>query len=676
MSKILKLVWEVAGPVMGADLLVSFRSLEQKFRPEFLEATERGRARAEKLLRSPELFSALQNKSGRTGFVENLPGLSEWSWHLAVFFEKEGGLLFSSLQPAPLEAPKQLRLAVGLAALVQSLSRWQLLESEMKLHQRRLEKLAAFQKQLFSIFKETDLAERIVARGSELLNAVGAALIFLPSGGGDLKIAAQSGKFGPVPFEQAHTSGVLEKLLAKRLPLALNGGETRPELADFPKPLLLVPLVRGEETEGVLVFQHLPADPFTQTDVELSILFVQAASQALANARNFEHLETAHRSLSVAQERLLQSERLVALKEMAGGIAHDFNNVLGAILGRVQLLLAQPTDERVARALRQVEGSAQEAARTVARLQEFTRDREEGSPEPVDMASAAREAVELTKPHWRDRIASSGGPIELELDLKPTAPVMGRFSELVDVASNLIANAADALPNGGKIWVSTFQKEGEVILTVRDNGTGMSPEVKSKIFFPFFTTKGRRGTGLGLSVAYGVVTRHKGEIAVQSEEGKGSLFTLRFPASAPVPKKPEPAKPPVKKVGELSILVVDDDENIRNVLSEMLDFLGHKVAAAQDGAEAFRLLEGAAYELVITDLGMPGISGWEVARRAKEKNPKTPVMLVSGWGAQIEAARVREAGIDLVLNKPFHLDDIRRAISEILSKNTAQPARR
>ncbi len=661
---------------MGADLLVSFQSLEKKLRPEFLEASEAGRAKAEKLLRSPELFSTLKNKSGQSGFLENPPGCPGWNWHLVVFFEKEGGLLFSSLYPPPFETSKQFRLAVGLSALAQSLERWQLLESGMRLHQHRLEKLAAFQKELFSLLKETDLAERIVARGAELLNAVGAALIFFPSGGAHLNIAAQTGRFGPVPFERAHTSGFLEKLLSKRQPVVLNGPETKGELAEFPRPLLLVPLLRSPEAEGVLVFQHLPADPFTQTDVELALLFVPTALQALANARNFEHLETAHRSLSTAQERLLQTERLVALKEMAGGMAHDFNNVLGTVIGRVQLLLAQPLDDRVARALRQIEASSQDAARTVARLQEFTRDRQEGSPEPVDLVSVAREAVELTKPAWRDRIQSGGAGIELELELKPTAPVLGSFSELVDVVSNLISNAADALPSGGKIRVSTFQKEGDVLLTVRDSGVGMSPETKSKIFFPFFTTKGKRGTGLGLSVAYGVITRHRGEIAVQSEEGKGSCFTLQFPASTPVPKKPEPVKTPVKKVGELSILVVDDDENIRNVLSEMLDFLGHKVAAARDGGEAFNLLNGAGYDLVITDLGMPGVSGWEVARRVKEKNPKTPVMLVSGWGAQIDPARVREAGIDLVLTKPFHLDEVRRAISEILSKKTAQPARR
>ncbi len=661
---------------MGADVLVSFQSLEKKLRPEFVEASEAGRAKAEKLLRSPELFSTLKNRSGQTGFLDNPPGFPEWNWHLVVFFEKEGGLLFSSLYPPPFETSKQFRLAVGLSALVQSLSRWQVLESEMRLHQRRLEKLAAFQKQLFSVFNEKDLAERIVARGSELLNAVGAALIFLPSGGGHLNIAAQAGKFGPVPFERAHTSGFLEKLLGKRQPLVINGPESRGELAEFPRPLLLVPLVRGQELEGALVFQHLPADPFTQTDVELAMLFVSAAQQALANARNFEHLEAAHRSLSTAQERLVQSERLVALKEMAGGMAHDFNNVLGTVIGRVQLLLAQPTDDRVARALRQIEASSQDAARTVARLQEFTRDRQEGSPEPVDLVSVTREAVELTKPAWRDRIQSGGEGIELELELKPTAPVLGSFSELVYVVSNLITNAAVALPSGGKIWVSTFQKENEVFLTVRDSGVGMSPETKSKIFFPFFTTKGKRGTGLGLSVAYGVITRHRGEIAVQSEEGKGSCFTLQFPASAPAPKKPEAARAPVKKVGELSILVVDDDENIRSVLSEMLDFLGHKVTAAKDGTEAFDFLNGAGYDLVITDLGMPGVSGWEVARRVKEKNPKTPVMLVSGWGAQIDPARVREAGIDLVLTKPFHLDDVRRSISEVLFRVTAKAAAR
>ncbi len=645
-------------------------------RPESLETSAAARGRAELLLRSGELVAALRQKRNKTGFLDPFPSFPEWNWHLVVFLEDGRGLLFSSLSPAPLEASKQLRLAVGLAALVQSAGRWQVLESGMRLYQRRLEKLAVFQKQLFSTLKETDLAERIVARGAELLNTVGAALFFLPSGDKNLKIAAHAGKFGPVPFQRAHASGFLEKLLAKRRPLVFNGPEAADELAEFPKPLMLVPLLRGEEVEGGMVFQHLPNDPFTQADLELAILFVQTAVQALVNARNFEHLEVAHHSLSGAQERLLQSERLVALKEMSGGMAHDFNNVLGAILGRVQLLLAQPLDEKISRALRQIEASALEAARTVARLQEFTRDRQGGNPEPADLVSVAREAIELTKPVWRDRIDSVGGTIELEPDLKPTAPVLGSFSELVEVAANLIANAADALPTGGKIRVSTFQKEREVFLAVRDDGTGMSPETKSKIFFPFFTTKGKRGTGLGLSVAYGVVTRHGGEIAVQSEEGKGSLFTLRFPASTPAPKKPEPVATAVKKVGELSILVVDDDENIRNVLAEMLDFLGHRVAAAPDGGEAFNLLGRADYDLVITDLGMPGVSGWEVARRVKEKNPKTPVMLVSGWGAQIDSARVQESGIDLVLNKPFHLDDVRRSISEILSKDAARPVQR
>jgi CheY-like chemotaxis protein len=199
----------------------------------------------------------------------------------------------------------------------------------------------------------------------------------------------------------------------------------------------------------------------------------------------------------------------------------------------------------------------------------------------------------------------------------------------------------------------------------------MSPEVKSKAFFPFYTTKGRKGTGLGLSVAYGIVSSYRGEILIESQPGKGSVFTLRFPASS-VLQKQEPLILIEEKVGRLSILAVDDDENIRSVLSEMLDFLGHQVAAVEDGKKALDLLKKQAFDLVITDLGMPGISGWEVARTAKEKDKSTPVILISGWGSQIEPAKVSEVGIDKVLPKPFHMDDIRHAIGEACArvKNT------
>lgn len=666
MNDVLKLAWDIASPVMGADLLVFFRSEGETLHPELAQASAAARPEAGKLLNSPELLSALKKRGSKSGFLERLPSFPDWNWHMVLFFDEGGGLLLSGVKPAPLEAAKQLRLGVGVSALVQALATWQALERRMRLHQRKLEKLAAFEKEIFAVFKEKDLGPLVMERGSELLNTKATGFLALNAAEKRLELVAGSGKFDLAPFAEAYQNGMLEKLLEKRQPAVFNGLQENKELPGLPRPLLIAPVLHGKEVEGALVFQRLPNDPFTPTDVELSNLFSQTASQALANARTFENLENAYRSISVAQERLVQSERLLALKEMAGGLAHDFNNVLGTVLGRVQLLLTQPLDERVVRSLNQIESAAQGAARTVARLQEFTRARQEGREETVALDAIAREAVELTKSLWRDRIESGGGPIELTLDAS-SAPILGNFPELVDVVTNLISNATDALPSGGKISLATFQREGNAFLTVRDNGVGMSDEVKSKAFFPFFTTKGKRGTGLGLSVAYGVVSRHRGEIVLSSEEGKGTLITLRFPAVELVEKHPETPRPVERHVGAISILVVDDDENIRNVLSEMLTFLGHRVTSAQDGEEAFRELAREDFNLVITDLGMPGVSGWEVARRVKLKNASTPVMLISGWGSQIDPKRIAETGVDLVLNKPFQLEDVRVAIGEILS---------
>lgn len=670
MSEILKLVWELTEPVMGCDLMAVFQRIPAgDFKAESWQASESARDRAEKFLTSPGLAAALKERAGKTGHLERFDSFPEWSWHLAVFPPEGEALLFSGLEASRLDSQNQLRLAVGFSALVRAMANWQVLEGEGQ-YQNRLKRLVGFQEQLFSILKQKELAEKIVKFGAALLGAQVGGFLVLNSAENRLELAASIGDFDFTPLQRFFKNGFLNKALSQRRPILINpsdplGGS---DLAELRKPVLLTPLLWKEEVKGVLVFLRSPEHPFGHPDLEIGSLFAQTAGQAWANARLFENLENAHRTLTVAQEQIIQTERLRALKEMARGVAHDFNNVLGAILGRVQLLLTQPLDEKLARSLKQIENSAADAARTVARLQEFTRTREEGESAPLDLVSVAKEAIEVTKPLWRDRIEGAGsGPIELIFEPSPVAAVVGNASDLVEAVSSLIANAVDALPGKGKIWVSAFQKGNEAFLTVRDNGVGMSPEVKSKAFFPFFTTKGKKGTGLGLSVAYGIVSRHKGEIMVRSEEGEGSIFTLQLPAASETPQTAAPERVR-EKVGALSILVVDDDENIRNILGEMLTFLGHRALAAENGTEAMELLKNRRFDLVITDLGMPGISGWEVARKAKELHPKVPVILASGWGSQIEASKVEQAGIDLVLSKPFHMDDIRRAINEAFSK--------
>ena len=222
-------------------------------------------------------------------------------------------------------------------------------------------------------------------------------------------------------------------------------------------------------------------------------------------------------------------EKLRALGEMASGVAHDFNNVLAVILGRVQLLQRKLDDPTFRRWLSIVEQAALDGAQTVRQIQEFTRVRRDQPTQTVDLNQAVRDAVEMTRTRWRDESQSRGIEIRLALDLGVVPPVDGQPSELREVADEPRLNAVDALPRGGAIRIATRLRDSEVELSVSDTGVGMSDSVRRRIFEPFFSTKGPRGTGLGLAMVYGIVSRHGGEILVDSTEGAGSTFTIRLP---------------------------------------------------------------------------------------------------------------------------------------------------
>jgi CheY-like chemotaxis protein/anti-sigma regulatory factor (Ser/Thr protein kinase) len=342
-------------------------------------------------------------------------------------------------------------------------------------------------------------------------------------------------------------------------------------------------------------------------------------------------------------------------------VAHDFNNLLSAILGRTQLLLRGGPDEETRRQLEVIERAALDGAQTVRRVQEFTRVRQDERIETVDLAAIAADAVELTRPAWDSGAQKRGVPIELLLDLRARRTVAGSGSELREVLTNLILNAVDAMPEGGTLMVSSEEGPGRVRLCVRDTGIGMDEATRSRVFEPFFTTKSSRGGGLGLSVAYGIVQRHKGTLEVHSEPGRGSLFTITLPVANGEVNAPPPV-PEAKGSAPLEVLVVDDERVVLDVLAEMLRSLGHRVTPALGGHAACEALRKGRYDVVFSDLGMPDVTGWDVAAEARREDHARAFVLVSGWGHQLEPAEVAERGVDRVLPKPFSLDEVREAI--------------
>ncbi len=437
----------------------------------------------------------------------------------------------------------------------------------------------------------------------------------------------------------------------------------------------LVPiLVRGEFL-GIVGVASRRRNAFARTEVSLLGTVANNLGLVLKNADLYQRLQRSFEEVQVAQEQLAHSEntrnaeKLRSVGQMASGVAHDFNNVLAAIVGRVQLVRMKADrgklgPEDLDANLEVIERAALDGAETVRRIQEFSRDRNlKPDLQRADLNNLVREAVEITRTRWKTQAEQGGLRVEVVTELGRVPQIACVPSEVREVLTNLIFNAVDAMPEGGTITLSTHSDGGRPCVHVADTGTGMPPEVRERIFEPFFTTKGVKGSGLGLSIVFGIVQRHGGAISVNEEYTRGTEFRIRFPAAGADASEPLPE--PTLTGSSCRILVGDDEANVRETLVELLVTLGHEVVQAGSGEEILARFEPGRFDLVFTDLGMPDMSGWEVTRRIRERDPAVPVVLVTGWGNQIGVEEAREQGVSRVLAKPFTVQKVTSAIAEI-----------
>jgi PAS domain S-box-containing protein len=362
---------------------------------------------------------------------------------------------------------------------------------------------------------------------------------------------------------------------------------------------------------------------------------------------------------------MVRSERLRVLGAMAAGVAHDFNNLLAIILGHAQLLERHLSDSDSLERLAIIQKAVEDGVETIRRIQEFARLRSDRPFATVDVNALVKEAAALTRSRWRDEADAAGVSIEVEVNTGEVKPVAGNPAELREVLVNLILNGLDAMPHGGRLEITTEALGDAVFVKVKDTGIGMSEEVRKRLFEPFFTTKAGRGTGLGLSVAYGIVTRHGGEISVESRQGEGSTFTIKLPVGEGVYEEPGESLhlPPLEP---MSVLVIDDEKAVRDLLIRFLTVEGHSVVAAPDGPAALERFAPGEFDLVVTDLGMPGMSGWEVASAIKAKDPRVPVIMLTGWGDQLPQELIESSGIDRVVAKPVGFEELMGVISSVI----------
>jgi signal transduction histidine kinase/CheY-like chemotaxis protein len=425
-----------------------------------------------------------------------------------------------------------------------------------------------------------------------------------------------------------------------------------------------LPIRSRERVLGVLTFNTTMPRRYSPPELDYLASFADLAGIALDNARLYDEAQQALADLRAMQQKLVRGETLRALGELAGGAAHHLNNLLTIVVGRVQLLLRNVEDDRLRRPLAIIEKAAKDGAEVVRRLQQFSRTHQVGQLRTLALEDVAGDALGLTRGHWQDSARARGVSIDVEQRLAGATTIEGDAAALREAVTNLVLNAVDAMPKGGRLTVETRTDGDRAVLVVADTGTGMSEHVRLKAHEPFFTTKGVKATGLGLSVAYGIVRSHGGELTLDSREGRGTTVTLMLPRAGAT--SPAAGSATAPRAGALRMLLVDDEDEVREALAEMLASHGHTVLTATGADEALERLDAEPdLDLVLTDLVMPGGTGWDVAAGVKARRPHVPVGLITGWGDTTDVDDARRAMVDFVVEKPVTVEALQEAVARV-----------
>lgn len=510
--------------------------------------------------------------------------------------------------------------------------------------------------------------EALIRRAMEALLAafpVDAAEVVFPDGG-ELRpmyvYRSDGGRLGGARVQALHRRTIErgEATVVTPEPPVREGAVNAASLACFPVQArdrvlgsLLVarrasPYDRAERELLAAVGRHIG------TAIELSRLFRRAAVEADQLERVAAERSSA---LQATQEQLARSQWLASLGEIAAGVAHDLNNALNPIVAFAELIKEhgdQP--EKVRTYADRILMAAQAGAETVRRIQRFTRRRLGAMPfQPIAVAALVRDAVELIRP----TLAERRHPIEVVESVEPRLLVHGNPGELRQALLNLITNAIDAMPGGGVLRFVARAEGDRVVIAVQDTGTGMAPEIQERAVEPFFTTKGARGTGLGLAEVFGIARRHGGSLELESWPDVGTTVLMRLPPAS-TPPEPAPERRRIRPAAARTfrILVVDDNVLGLEATAASLRAAGHAVVTAPTAEAALRVFRPGEYDVVLSDLGLPDMSGWDLLDRLRLLDAKVRLGVITGWSVPEGDETLGRRGIEIVLNKPVDPDQL------------------
>ena len=460
--------------------------------------------------------------------------------------------------------------------------------------------------------------------------------------------------------------------------------------------LVLAPLQAEKAVFGVLAVARCVPNSFASGECEFLRQLSEHAALAARQAQLHGALQQAYHTLHASRQAATREERLRALGQMASGIAHDINNAISPVALYTETLLE--TEQGLSASGRHhvqvIARAIDDVAATVARMRELYRRRAPQLEQaPLSLNMLAQQVADLTRARWNDMPQQRGVVIAMRLELAPGLPaVMGAEGEVREALTNLVFNAVDAMPDGGTLVLRTRQVGTHVVVEVSDNGVGMDEATRRHCLDPFFTTKGERGSGLGLATVNAMAERHSVQVRLESWPGHGTTVGLAFPlpqASAGLPPSQEDAPADnLPLAGPMRLLVIDDDPAVLASMRSTLQRDGHHVVAAdggQAGIDQFRAAQAASepFDAVFSDLGMPHVDGRKVAASIKQMSPSTPVILVTGWGQRLIPEGELDAlphSVDEVLGKPPRLRELRDVLLRVQggklgAASTSAPAR-
>ena len=439
------------------------------------------------------------------------------------------------------------------------------------------------------------------------------------------------------------------------------------------KSILCVPLRTKSKLIGVLeVINKTDDTSFTEEDAMLLNFFASQVAVAIENARYYGELKHKYEEEKEMQEKFAESEKLRALGLMTSGIAHDFNNMLAIISGNIDLIELEEDKEKILKKVQIIKKTAKGSAKTIKRLQKYVKTKDDMLlPRTINLNDLVKEAIEMSIPIWKDGPQEKGLNVEIVDKLTEDEVIIhGDDADLREALINMIFNSVDAMPQGGKIHIATYTKDESIYLELSDSGIGMDEEAKSRIFDPFFTTKGVGNSGLGMSILYGTIKKHNGSIDIKTTPGKGTMFTIALPKGKEKTEKSGVESSHAISTEKVNILIIDDEPQLGAVISEMLSLQGHQTSVFDSGKGGIEAFKEGGYEVLITDLGMPDVSGWEVIDTARQIAPGVISGIITGW--DISEAEAKRKGADFLINKPFDSNQIVQAVANAVKLKTCK----